>query len=144
MVIKLYRNASPPEKIGKSLSNSNPMNGTLRDSTNLLDPVIMFEADNLSGYNYMYIPSFNRYYFIKSIDVVRTGLWRVSGHVDVLESFKTAIKSNTVILSDSETYSNVYLSGEQWRTTVKTKIDVVSFSSGFNNAGEYILITAGG
>lgn len=44
------------------------------------------------GYNYAYIPSFKRYYFITEWRYI-LGVWQCSMHVDVLASFKTDIGS---------------------------------------------------
>ena len=98
MNITLYFNKSEKQKIGKNLTNSLEFTGTLRDETSVIDPVIMIEAENLSQYNYCYIPQFHRYYFIDNIEVVRQGLWRIRCHVDVLESHKNQILDLDVIL----------------------------------------------
>lgn len=145
MVIKLYKNHSEKNKIGKNLTGEIEYSGTLRDETSVINPVIMINAENLSLFNYAYIPQFHRYYFIRDIVSMRTGLWRVSMDVDALESFKDGILDLNVILSDTETTGDTdYISGSQWVTNVKAKTDIIKFSTGLLNNGEYILITAGG
>ena len=145
MEIILYKNHSEKNKIGKSLTDQISYTGTLKDETSVINPVILLEAGNLSLYNYAYIPDFHRYYFIRDIVSVRTGLWRLTFDVDVLESFKSGILNLNVILSDSETAgASNYLNGDQWRANVKTKTDIINFSSGLRETGTYILITAGG
>ena len=62
-------------------------------------------------------------------------------------SFKTQILNLNVTVSDvssGESPDETYINGEQWQTTVKTKTDIVSFSNGLLDSGEYILITSGG
>lgn len=145
MDIKLYKNHSEKNKINKSLTSEIEYSGTLRDETSVINPVILIYAANLSQYNYAYIPEFHRYYFIRDIMSVRNGLWRVSLSVDVLMSFRSDILNLNVILSDTETTGqNYYYSGDQWRTLVKAKTDIIKFSNGLLDNGEYILITAGG
>lgn len=145
MDINLYKNHSEKNKIGKSLTGEVTYSGSLRDETSVINPVILLEAENLSQYNYAYIPQFHRYYFIRDIVSVRTGLWRVTLDVDVLESYKTGIKNLNVILSDSETDgAQNYLNGAQWVSKVKAKTDIIKFSNGLRENGTYILITAGG
>jgi hypothetical protein len=145
MEITLYKNHSEKHKIGKNLTGAVEYSGTLRDEASVINPVILIHADNLSQFNYAHIPQFHRYYFIRDIVSVRTGLWRVSMDVDALESFKDGIMNLNVILSDTETTGrNDYLDGDQWRVNVKTKTDIIRFSSGLRENGEYILITAGG
>lgn len=145
MDIKLYKNHSEKNKINKNLTGEVEYSGTLRDETSVINPVVLLHAENPSLYNYAYIPQFHRYYYIRDIASVRNGLWRVSLTVDPLMSFKTDILELNVILSDTETagVSNYY-SGNQWRTLVKAKTDIIRFSNGLLNNGEYVLITAGG
>lgn len=145
MNIKLYKNNSEKNKINKSLTGEVVYTGTLRDETSIINPMVLIHATNLSLYNYAYIPEFHRYYFIRDMVSVRDGLWRVSMSVDTLMSFKDDILDLNVILSDTEsTGQSDYYSGSQWRALVKTKTDIINFSSGLLNNGEYILITAGG
>ena len=47
--------------------------------------------DDIPTFNYVYIPVFNRYYFVDNIVSVRNRLWRISMSVDVLMSFKEQI-----------------------------------------------------
>lgn len=146
MVIYLYKNRSEKEKLEKTLASELEMSGYLRDESSVIEPVFRIESGaDLSRYNYVEIPAFHRYYYITDIIVIRTGLWELHFAVDVLMSFRSDIYALDVILSDSETNgASNYLSGEQWRSTVKTKTDILNFSSGLLDTGEYILITAGG
>lgn len=145
MIITLYKNYSESNRIGKALGD--PIQFTscqLKENTSVLDPVILLETENPTAYNYMRIPQFSRYYFITDMKSIRNNLWEISGTVDVLETYKVDIRALSVILSDSQSEGSNYLSGEQWKSLVKSKTDIVKFSNGLNDTGEYILITAGG
>lgn len=145
MNITLYINKSEKNKIGKNLSNDFPLSGALRDATNIINPVILIELNEIGNYNYCYIPEFNRYYFITDITVIRTGLFAISLMVDVLESFQTSIKNLSVILLNTQNVgSSNYLSSPVFRNNVKSKTDIINFPNGLNDSGEFILITAGG
>jgi hypothetical protein len=145
MNITLYVNKSEKNKIGKNLTNDFSLSGTLRDATNIINPIILVELNEISNYNYCYIPNFNRYYFITDITVIRTGLYAISLLVDVLESFKTDIKNLSVILLNTQNIGvNNYLSSPVFRNNVKSKTDIINFPNGLNDSGEFILITAGG
>ena len=116
-----------------------------RDVTNIINPVILIELNEIGNYNYCYIPNFNRYYFITDITVIRTGLFAISLMVDVLESFKTEIKNLSVILLNTQNVgTNNYLPSQVFRNNVKAKTDIINFPNGLNDSGEFILITAGG
>ena len=145
MNIILYINNSEKNKIGKNLTNDFSLSGTLRDTTNIINPVILIELNEIGNYNYCYIPDFNRYYFITDIIAIRTGLFAVSLTVDVLESFKTDIKNLSVILLNTQNVgSSNYLPSPVFRNNVKSKTDILNFPNGLNDSGEFILITAGG
>lgn len=52
--------------------------------------------------NYVYIPEFNRYYFINDIISIRTNMWRLDMHVDVLMSYKNQIKQMNAFVNRNE------------------------------------------
>lgn len=148
MEITLYTNESEKNKLEKTITNSILLEGNLRDESSIINPVILISSNKEDipyMYNYAYVPAFGRYYFITDIESVRTGIWRVSMHVDVLMSYKEQIKNLNVIINNSEeTGANNYLSGNQWITNVKNTTNIVNFPNGLNDNGEFILITAGG
>lgn len=148
MNIILYKMTSEEKRIGKNKTSPVTFSGALRHETSILRPEILVEADEtITGYNYMYIPDFGRYYFIDGDGVrsIRTNMWVVPGRVDVLESFKNQILQQPVILDLSETAGvNPYTKSPAWQTSVKEKTDIITFSNGLLDNGEFILITAGG
>ena len=146
MEVRLFHNNSPNNKIGKSLTSGVTFNGNFRDSSKILKPTVMIETSDLRRYDYAYIPDFDRYYFITEKTAYRTGLWIVDMEVDVLETYKDDIKNLFCIIEATEEYegSNYLANSDSWVTSVKAKTDIINFSSGLLNNGEYILITAGG
>lgn len=147
MEIKLYHNTSANNKIDKSLHSETTYSGNLRDDSKVVNPEIMIESSNLTGFNYAYIPAFHRYYYIVEITSYRNNLWIVKLKVDVLMSFASDIKGLSCIIEATESYEgNDYLSdSESWVSMVKAKTDILNFNgSSLLSNGEYILITAGG
>lgn len=144
MNIVLCNNNSEKNKINKTLTNQHTFTGTLKEETNVTNPVILMELENPTNYNYAYIPEFRRFYYIDDFVVVRSGLWRVSLSVDVLESFKNEILNTPVLISDSENINNNYLTGNVWKSNVKESTSIINFPTGLSENGEFILITAGG
>ena len=124
------------------------MNGTLRNNTSVVDPVIVVEKTNPTkyGYNSMYIPEFNRYYYIEDIIQIRNGLWEIRSHVDVLYSFMTDILKNKAIIEKAENQndSNLYLNDGSFVTDSRKYNEVIPFTTGLSLDGTYILICAGG
>ena len=144
--ISLFKTVSENNRVVKTLTDEKQLSGELRNQTSVLNPSIRIEsADNISTYNYAYIPEFGRYYYIADIFSVRTNCWTVSLRCDVLMSYKDEIRSMNVILNNTqETGLSNYLSSPNWVNLVKTKTDIKTFPKGLSNEGEFILITAGG
>lgn len=144
MTIKLYNNTSERNKIDKTLSLVATLTGSIRDKTDIINPVIMIERTSPTGFNYAEITDFGRYYFVNDVTVERTGLIVLSLSVDVLRTYKTAIRSQNIIIDKSTSSNNEYLTDENLVTMVKKKTDIKQFPSGLSSNGTFILITAGG
>lgn len=144
MEITLYQNISEKNKINKTLVSVATLSGTLKEITSVMNPVITIEYNTPTGFNYCYIPTFERYYFVSDVTIIRNNLIQLKLSVDVLESFKTQILAQNVIINKSQSNKQLYLPDENWKTLVKTKTDIVNFPNGFLDDGEFILITAGG
>ena len=145
MDLYLYQNISEQNKLNKVLEYEYHLEGTLKEQTSVSNPVIVIENENPTGYNYAYIPQFGRYYFIVDVASVRNGLWQITFRCDVLMSFKYYILQSDAIIKDTEiTDTTNYMDSDIWKTLVKTKTDIINFSNGLLESGEYILITAGG
>lgn len=144
--VKLMHNSSPVEKIGKNLDAGTEFTCDLKADTSVLKPTLILQsASSLAGFNYMYIQDFNRYYFIDDIVSKNNVIWEVSGHVDVLQTYKAGILSNTAVLRRQQNKYNTYLNDDKW--PVYTYDDVITFKftdSGFKKALEYLLVVAGG
>lgn len=144
MNITLYVNSSEKYKIGKTLTAVANLEGSIKGESSIINPVILIEYNDPTAFNYVYIDTFGRYYFVNDVVVVRNNLLRVSLTVDVLESFAAAILAQYVIVDKNTIDFDKYLPDENLLSLVKTKTDIVNFPSGLLESGEFILITAGG
>lgn len=144
MEIILYNNTSEKNKIGKNITPVATLTGSIKGESSIIHPIILIEYSDPTAFNYVYVDAFSRYYYVNDVTVVRTGLLRLSLRVDVLESFKTSILAQNVIIDKNEVDFEKYLPDENLLTLVKTKTDIVNFPNGLLNSGEFILITAGG
>lgn len=108
-----FQNTAEPNRVNKTdyLTEQLRVNGNLRDISDVINPSITFECadDKILKSNYVYIPAFNRYYFINSITSVRTNLWRVNLHCDVLYSFRNDVLQIKAIIDRQENNFNRYL-----------------------------------
>ena len=107
--IKLYKNGAEPNRVDKTnyLIEVGTFNCTIKNEVSLTNPVIFLEGKENGdwyGGNYVYISSFGRYYFVDNIVCGITGIWELYLSVDVLHSFKEAIKNLYAFVDRS--YSN--------------------------------------
>ena len=144
MQIKLYKNLSEVNTIGKTLTEESVRTGTLKDGCSVLSPSVVLTGENLSGFNYAYIPQFSRYYFIKEITSVKSGLWEISMRVDVLETYQTQIKAQKAVVERQEQNYNLYLNDPEWKVYTNKQVLTRDFPSGFLDSGNYFLTVVGG
>lgn len=145
MDIKLFYNSSDNRCIKKILQGEFDITGTLRDETSIISPTIVIQNETPIRFNYAYIPDFKRYYYINNIESVRTGVWKVYMEVDPLMSFKTDILALKVVANKQSLITNgdEYIDDGSLVTDNLIFKNVYNFANGFNDNGEYILITAG-
>lgn len=102
----------------------------LKDNTSITDPVMLISYD-VHEYNYVYIPSFNRYYFIS--DIVSTeSLWEVAATLDALASYKTEIgATNAIVIYAKDSTKNLVDS----RIPVLNEVEKDESYSSFHRVG---------
>jgi len=139
MNIKLYKTNSAPNRVDKSqyLNSTISIQGSLVDETNVMTPSILIknsDAGKILQSNYAYIPEFDkRYYFITSIDSVRNGLFRINMKIDVLMTYKGAIKQLNAIISKYEKpgqFTNNFYNDGTFKNTEET---VIQYLDSFPN-----------
>lgn len=145
MTVHLYYNYSDSNVVNKNIELKTSLSGSLRDECSITDPTILIEYSGAFDFTYMMIPEFNRYYYIKSIVAVRTGLWAVTGHVDVLMSFKEYFYNCYGIVSRQENLYNLYLDDDRLKVTSKRKYVTKTFQTpALSSPYNVVLILAGG
>lgn len=147
--IKLQNNKSAKNRIGKSITDIRTLEGTLRDSTSIINPTILFrinDVSDLKNCNYMTIPSFNRKYFVTDIKSVRNNMIEVSAHVDVLETYKDEIDDNTAIIarSSQKDFYNTYLDDSLLATYQDTYCVSYKFPSKFAKDDNSLILCVAG
>ena len=148
MEVQFYYNASDNRVINKHLmttSDNNVFEGVPRGDVSIMNPIIRFESENILRYNYAYIPEFQRYYSITDRTAYREGVWDVTFSVDVLMSFRRDINSLYVVVDKQSMpqNGNEYIDDGSLVSENVMFQTVYEFLGGFNDTGEYILITAG-
>lgn len=144
MTLTLYYNESENNALNKTLTQITSLTGTLREESSIIDPVILISGndENIPFINYAYIPEFHRYYFITNIESVRKDLWRIHMHVDVLYTYRNAIKANSAIIERNENMYDLQLNDGLFKTRQKPRIVQYPFSAGFDT-WNFVLGVAG-
>ena len=142
--ISFYVNSSEKNKVDKTLTLITTLSGVLKESTSIIDPVIVIEGDlsAFTGCNYMQIETFGRSYFVNNIRSISNGLVEISAHVDVLSTYKNAIRKNQAIIRKQQNSWNLYLNDGSLRVYQDPEIIVKTFPSGFTTQ-EFVLAVAG-
>ncbi len=136
-----YNNNSPNNKLVKDIVNSHEVEIVLKDSTSFLTPVIKIKNVNVLEYNYCYIPSFKRYYFVSDLEIFPKEIQIAHLEIDVLMSYKDMILQNVIQLKESQDY-NPYIADLKAKPQIT--LETKEFDDMFRLSDNFILITAKG
>lgn len=148
---------SPKNELEKKIVWKYKLNGVLKEECDIDNPVISLRIGDNVGIkvpditlcNYMYIPNFNRYYFIEKFKTIRNIFLEVSGDIDPLQSFKDDIYENDgmVIRTASKEDADYYIDDGFMTIESDDNTFQQNFSGGQNHFtkahSNYILILAG-
>lgn len=145
MEVQFFYNVSDPRCINKNLIEGNTFEGQARDQVSIMNPVVLFDTEEIIKYNYAYIPEFERYYSIDNIVAYRNNLYEVTMTVDVLMSFRRDILNCVAVVDKQAMPENgdEYIDDGSLVTENVMFTEVLEFEDGFNDSVEYILIVAG-
>lgn len=156
MRIVFYKNNSDMENLTKDIvllrdsqgHDIGTYDGFLRNESSITDPVFNIETLDTgeefpwARINYFHVPSWGRYYYITDITVIRTHLYQISGHVDVLMSFRNELGSCAGIVENNENDWNMYLDDGSCKVYQNPLIEVHEFANYFGNE-QIVLAVAG-
>lgn len=146
MIINLIKNNSDLNVLGKSLNTLSTVNGNLKEKTDIVSPILLISGidDIIGTINYCYIPSLNRYYFVNKISSVRTGLWELECHCDVLETYKAEVKETEAVIARQEFQYNLLLDDGTLKAYSNPMVQTKKFPVSFNDdSGCVVLVVAG-
>lgn len=125
-----YKSTAEKNRMDKTnyLTEIIQTSGTLRRATSIIAPEFEFIYNKVPDFNYVYIPNFNRYYFIDNIVSLRNNVWTLSLSVDVLMSFKDQIKECDGFIARNEFEFNHYLIDNRRSTEVKAVRQIKPFT----------------
>ena len=141
MKVEFYNTTDNLKTVNKTLTLNKTVNIVFRQSVDEQAPVIIMNIDNLQNSNYIYIPTFKRYYFISAVDNYTANLVILHLKTDLLMTYKDIILSTTVQITATEKPS--YLSTGLPTQTTTTK-RIVKSDVTLENKDSLILTTIGG
>ena len=107
MNIKLYSLSKRNKSTIVVSSSGTDVNVDIKDNCSVENPILLFDFEPTS-YNYVYIPVWDRYYFISNWQYI-VGLWEVSLTEDYLASYKDEILDTTAIIAYIAPKIKIYL-----------------------------------
>lgn len=154
MTIYLYNTESPPRKVYKQLDNEYQIdNVVFKDTEDVVNPVLLLHyTQNIdrTRYNYAYIPSLHRYYFINSFQVLTGQVVAISLQCDVLMTYKPFIDNSDLNIVKIGTGGSTMIPDSGLPLYPYKDLKIIKFPTTpfFNNLTHqtscFVLIVAGG
>lgn len=142
--IKTYVYDGEPNRINKTLQENNEYTGVLNMTFNVLNPIIRFRTRTPVTFNYVYIESLNRYYFVSEIEQ-NGDICTVRLRVDVLQTYKENILASSATLAMGKNI-NKFVSNRTNIYDVRPKTKKINFPNNglLNETGTIVMITLKG
>lgn len=146
MQVIFYNNKSDERKLSKSLSTLSSANCHLKEPCDILYPVVKLKRADLSGYaqcNYMYIPTFNRYYFAEVTALTGDMVEIKAIKPDVLMTYANGIRSIYCTINRQENVFNKFYVDNELPIRQTKQIQLVSVGTYDAGTGIYLTVDGG-
>jgi hypothetical protein len=146
MIINMYINKSDPKKVYKNLQLLRE-NVTVKvwDDISIENPTLLVKLDSIvPSCNYVYIPTFNRYYFARP-QIIEGNKAILSCECDELKSFFDSCRNSPCIARRSTSSPDIRIEDDRVLKLKKPTIIYRKLGAGFtpSNSNNYILTLAG-
>lgn len=142
--IKTFVYDGKPNEVNKTLQANEEYTGVLNATFNVLSPVVRFRTRTPVTFNYVYIESLNRYYFVS--EKRQDGdICTVHLRVDVLFTYKDIILNSSATLVKGDNV-NKFVSNRNNVYDVRPKTKKINFPNTglLNETGTVVMITLKG
>ena len=142
--IKTFIYDGKPNAVNKTLQENEEYTGVLNATFNVLTPVVRFRTRTPVSFNYVFIESLNRYYFVSELN--QDGdICTVRLRVDVLQTYKEKILASSATLTKGANV-NEYLSNRSNVVDVRPNFRKLDFPNKelINETGSIIMVTIKG
>lgn len=143
MEIITYSLTEDGHHIPKHYTPVGTLTGSVRDAVDIENPTIRIDHAGTDTFNYIYVPEFNRYYYVLDKVQVRTCITDLICHVDVLESFYRQFIYSPIIVSRSDSTYNKYIPDSErvfQQDTIHQYVNIGRFEDKF----DIVLVAVGG
>ena len=129
--INLYQNSAEVNRVdkGQFLVGVGTLSGALREECSMLTPSIVYQSSDVPTFNYVYIPIFNRYYYVTSLSSVSKNVWRMELNCDVLMTYKEQIYLLQGVIGRQEVDFNPLLVDNELPTQNNPIVEVIDITS---------------
>ena len=142
--IKTFVYDGKPNEVNKNLQANEEYTGVLNATFNVLTPVVRFRTRTPVSFNYAYIESLHRYYFVS--ELTQDGdICTVRLRVDVLMSYKEKILATSATLIKGNNV-NKFISNRNNVYDVRPKTKKINFPNMglLNETGTVVMVTLKG
>ena len=133
----LYNVLTENNSLNKVLTNPITIHGSFRSELDSIDLIVEIETNNFN-FNYVYIQSLSKYYFVNNIIHVNNRIVRLLLHCDVLMTYKNDILNSYALVVKGGNINPYYSTIESDNREV---INRYNFNYTFNSNGNYVLVT---
>lgn len=144
MTVEFYKFTKRSNSTKQPVSGGTSLSCQLKEQTNMINPTLVIKNTPAAWnpiWNYVRIPTFERYYFINNWRWLN-GVWECDCVCDVLASFKTEIGNLSEYVLRSSYEYNGKIVDMQYPTTAETRVDCRLLNERFQRVygmGYYIL-----
>ena len=142
--IKTFNFDGKPNEVNKTLQENSEYTGLLNASFNVLTPVVRFRTRTTVTFNYVYIESLHRYYFVSEIQQ-NGDICTVYLRTDVLMTYKDKILDSVGTLTKGANV-NKYASNRENAYDLRPKLKKLDFPNTglFSDRDNIIMVTIKG
>lgn len=143
--IIFYSYNGHPNTVNKQLGEFTAIEGDLRQTFDVLHPTVTLRKQPRPTFNYCYIPSLGRYYFVDRVSFEGNNAYELSLRVDVLKTYESEILAATGRVSESDN-PDPYISNRETIYKRTPNFDKVPFANTglLNETGGIIMVTLKG
>ena len=144
MKVKLYNTISDTRKLDKVLTNEKEIQAVFKSAEMEQAPRLFITGFNPTNYNYVFIETLGKYYFIIQKEYINNNRFALYLKVDLLMTYKEQIKLIQATKVRGEK-GNDYLIGNVFPVEVKEEVEKLPFpNKPFNKKGSKLLTTISG